>query len=315
MSRRVNYHDADRNFVVSPPLERQLHPPLRTPVGVRDWASSPHGENRPDILNDHLEGNMSGQRPWQRAVWCVAAGVLFAVPATVPAQPAAPNQNLEQTLQWLYEARKFHAGLRDYSCYLIKQERVRGVLLPENFIAFKFKPQPFSVHMKWMAPAELKDQEVAFQQGYNNNKMRVHPKVKGFGKNLLGFVTIDPTDPRVLEHSRHTIFEAGLGNSIEQLIRNLEAERQLNKINVQIAEYGYDKRKCFRVEATRTEYRKEAYCYRSVIYIDQEHKLPIRLENYEWPTQGGAAGGEVMEVFSYVSLEFNRGIPDAQFRK
>jgi hypothetical protein len=257
---------------------------------------------------------MSGHQPWR--LWqCVAAGFLFAAPTLAPAQQPVANQSLDQMLQWLYEGRKFHASLRDYSCYLIKQERVRGVLLPENVIQFKFKPQPFSVHMKWMSPNDLAGQEVAFQQGYNNNKMRVHPKVKGFGKNLLGFVTIDPSDPRVLEHSRHTIHEAGIGNSIEQLIRNFEMERQINKTNVQIAEYSYDKRKCFRVEATRTEYRKEAYCYRSVIYIDQENKLPIRLENYEWPVQNGAASGELMEVFSYVSLEFNRGIPDAQFRK
>ena len=69
-----------------------------------------------------------------------------------------------------------------------------------------------------VAPAESKDQEVCFVLGRNNNKMRVRSHTLGKGK-ILGWMAIDVNDPRVLEHSRHNIYEAGLGNLIEQTIK------------------------------------------------------------------------------------------------
>ena len=47
----------------------------------------------------------------------------------------------------------------------------------------------------------------------------------------------------------------------------------------------------------------------------KESKLPIRLENYDWPVQGGTEGGELLETFSYVNLRFNVGLKDADFVK
>ena len=142
--------------------------------------------------------------------------------------------------------------------------------------------------------------------------MRVHPKKGG---KLVGWVNIAPTDQRVFEHSRHTIYEAGIGNMIEQLIRNFDKERQLNKSQVTVAEYSYNNRRCNRVEVTRTERNNQLYCYRTVVYIDQENKLPIRMENYDWPAQGGATGGELIEMFSYIDLRFNNRFTDAEFAR
>lgn len=236
--------------------------------------------------------------------------------AQTPPVPPAPKPQahpLDQPLHMLYEARKVHQGLRDYTCYLISQEKVKGKLLPENVMLFLCRPQPFSVYMRWMAPKDLAGQEVAYIQGRNKDKMRVHPK-KGFPK-LVGWVSVDPRDPRVFDHSNHTIHEAGIGNSIEQLIRHVEMERQVNKTQVTLAPFTYNNRRCDRIELTRTERHANFGCYRTVVYIDQQYKLPVRVENYEWPYQGGPAGGALLESFSYVNLEFNKGYTDAPFTK
>jgi len=232
-------------------------------------------------------------------------------PATPPQPPAAKGTPFDQPLQWMYEARKFHQSLTDYTCYLVSRERVRGVLQKENMIHFMFRPQPFSVYMKWLSPSEIAGQEVAYLHGKNNNKMRVLPKKGG---KIVGFQNIDPNDPRVFEHSRHNIYEAGIGNMIEQVTRAFEKERQIGKTQLTVAEYNYNNKRCYRIEAMRVDRHREFYCYRTVIYVDQETKLPIRMENYDWPTTTSPQG-DLTELFCYIDLRFNTGLKDAHFTR
>jgi hypothetical protein len=231
------------------------------------------------------------------------------VQAPRPSGSAAPSP-MDQPLQCVAEARQSFQKIRDYTCTLIKQERVAGQLQPENVIAVKFRNQPFSVYMKWAAPRESQGQEVCYVQGKNNNMMRVH--ASGL-LGVAGFVAIDPNDPKVMKNSRHTIHEAGLGNLIERLGRSWEEDRRQGMTQARIAEYEYNRRRCVRVETYHTKVLPQAYCWRAVVYFDKETKLPIRTENYDFPRQGGPPGGELLETFSYVDLRFNLGLTDAAF--
>jgi hypothetical protein len=218
---------------------------------------------------------------------------------------------LDEPLRLIEAARKSYQNVRDYSCLLVSQERIKGKLLPENLIEMKFREKPFSVYMRWAGPKQWAGQEVAYVAGKNKGMMRVHTVgIAG----AVGFVSIDPKDKRVTEHSRHIITEAGIGNLIERIRRSWEEERRLNyKIKVEIAEYEYNKRRCIRVQTSHLERVDKAYCYRSVVYFDKQHKLPIRAEVYDWPRTGGPAGGELLESFSYADLRFNLNLPDSTF--
>jgi hypothetical protein len=228
------------------------------------------------------------------------------VTAPVASVMASP---MDEPLRLMAEARQTFQKVQDYTCTMIKQERVNGQLQPENVIAVKFRNQPFSVYMRWSAPRESVGQEVCFVHGRNNNMMRVHASgILG----VAGFVSIDPRDPKVMQNSRHTIYEAGLGNLIDRISRAWEAEKQLGKTQTRIAEYEYAKRRVFRVETYYTERVAQAYCWRSVVFFDKETKLPIRTENYDWPRQG-VPGGDLLETFSYIDLRFNIGLTDAAF--
>lgn len=242
-------------------------------------------------------------------------GVKTPGPDTPPAPKAgdpAGQHPLDQPLAWLHEGRRNYTAVQDYSCTLLKRENVGGVLSDEHVIYFKFRTQPFSVYMRWLSPSRFANQEVAFMLGKNKNKMRVQSK--GLLK-VVGFVSIDVDDPRVMEHSRHTLYEAGIGNLIEHSIKSWETEKRFNKTLVKTAEYNFNNRRCIRIETTRTERRPEFYCYRSVLYIDKDSKMPIRTENYDWPRQGGPAEGELLEQFSYIDLRFNAGLTDREFNK
>jgi hypothetical protein len=221
---------------------------------------------------------------------------------------------LDPPLAMLQEAKRNYGAVKDYTCTLVSQERVRGKLEEQSIMQFKMKTEPFSVYMKWLAPRDSVNQEVAFILGRNNNKMRVKSVKLGEGK-LLGFISIDPNDPRVLERSRHNILEAGIGKMIDQNIASWEKTRKVGQPKVDIGEAKYNERDCIRIEIASTQRDASAYCYRSVIYLEKTSKLPIRLENYDWPQTGGNPAGELMEMFSYVNLRFNVGLTNEDFAK
>lgn len=237
-------------------------------------------------------------------------------PAQAPPAATAPQSPLDEPLRLIAEARQMYQRVQTYTCMLISQERVRGQLKPENVIALTFRTQPFSVYMKWLGPKDLVGQEVAYIHGRNENKMRVHP-VKGIGAMFVGnkFISIDTRDPRVLEHSNHTITETGIGNLIEQLANAWAFDRQTGKARVQVAEYDYAQRRCIRVEVARTERHPQMPYYRTAAYFDKQTRLPVRVENYGWPQQGGAPQGDLLECFSYVNLQFNMAVNDALFNR
>ena len=115
-----------------------------------------------------------------------------------------------------------------------------------------------------------------------------------------------------MQYSRHNISEAGVGNLIEQHAQHWQKERQLNKTQVRVGEYEYNKRRCIRIETTHTVQERQFYCYRTVVYFDVETHFPVRMECYDWPKQGFPQG-ELLECFSYVNLRFNTNPSESVF--
>jgi hypothetical protein len=248
-------------------------------------------------------------------LWCCSLPRAAASPQPPIAKASATTSAeapLDVALRLVGEALQTYKQVRDYGCTMISQESIKGKLQAEHVIDLKYRAQPHSVYMRWVGPKDLAGREVFYVKGQNNNKMRVRERgVAG----ALGFISIDPNDPRVFEHSRHTIVEAGIGHLIDRLGHWFEQERRLNKTQVRMAEYDYNNRRCIRVEAIRAERSKSYYCFRTVVYFDKENRLPIRVENYDWPRQGGPADGELLESFSFINIQFNRGINEAIFKQ
>ena len=128
-------------------------------------------------------------------------------------------------------------------------------------------------------------------------------------------MSLDINDRRVLEHSRHTIYEAGIGNLIEQGIKYLEAERQIGKGQVpRHRDRFMTTAIACTVEIIRTERHSQGDIYRTVLYLDKEAKLPVRAENYDWPRQSGSPG-DLIEQVSFTNLRWNVGLTDREFNK
>ena len=84
----------------------------------------------------------------------------------------------------------------------------------------------------------------------------------------------------------------------------------IRQVDVRVAEYEYNRRRCTRVETTQLQ--PGAAHHRSVVYFDRETALPVRVECYDWPCDGSAQG-ELIEVYSYLNLRLNPGLSDDAF--
>src|SRR5262249_52415652 len=78
---------------------------------------------------------------------------------TAPPSPAATLANatnpLDEPLRLLAEGRNAYKEVRDYTCVLVKKERMRGQLQPENVISMKVRCEPFSVYLRWQQPKTM----------------------------------------------------------------------------------------------------------------------------------------------------------------
>ena len=223
----------------------------------------------------------------------------------------ATDNPFDVPLQLIAKARHSYQETTDYSCVFIKKEVIKGQMQPENLITMKVRSSPFSVYMYWHRPKAQEAQEACYVEGRNGGKMRAHsPGLLG----AVGFVSIEPLDPRCLQSSRHAITEAGIGNLIERFGDRWAVEQKLGRTQVTVADYEYNKRRCTRVETIHPENNGKAFqFYRSLVYFDKQNHLPIRVENYDWPKPGGDPKGTLLESYSYANLKLNVGLPDATF--
>ncbi len=155
-----------------------------------------------------LSARVAFFRPWLRGAVALLtlATVSAASPPTSPpttaqpvslSKPAATAQvaasAMDEPLRLITDARVQFEKVTDYTCTLVKKERIDGKLTPDNVIAMSVHNEPFSVDLRWIEPKNMTGQEAIYVCGRNNGNMRV--KSAGF-LGAIGFVSIEPTDPR-----------------------------------------------------------------------------------------------------------------------
>ena len=94
------------------------------------------------------------------------AGVAAAASGAHPLQPA-----LDLAQQGLA---KINANIRDYSCTVVKRERIDGKLGEHEYMFAKIRQQPFSVYLYFLGPDSVKGQEVIYVAGQNDGNMLAH---------------------------------------------------------------------------------------------------------------------------------------------
>ncbi len=203
----------------------------------------------------------------------------------------ARSQSLEPLLDWAEKGRaQIRDTIQDYTCMMVKRERVDGVLLPYECFTAKVRHEqtesghvtvPFSIYLKFLQPSNIEGREVLFVQGQNKDRILV----RNGGRFLASLTTsLDPKCRLAMSGNRYPITEFGIHRLIERLIESGKAESKYGECNVEIATNVNMKEHVYtRIEVKHPVERPYFQNSLTRIYVDEQHHLPIRFEAYDWP--------------------------------
>ncbi|MFC1758239.1 DUF1571 domain-containing protein [Planctomycetota bacterium] len=209
-------------------------------------------------------------------------------------------------------------NIRDYSCILVRQERVDGQLRPHEFMQARVRNQrtkngniviPFSVYLKVLKPSSLKGREVLFVAEQNKGDMLVRN-----GGNRFEYVKtrLKPGSAIAMRENRYPITEFGIENLTRRLI--LSAKQNLDSdCSIQILENAQlNERPCRELVITNND-RSQNLPFQEVrVLIDVELKMPVHYEAYDWPRVVGGTP-ELLERYTYLKIETNQGFTAFDF--
>lgn len=216
------------------------------------------------------------------------------------------NHPLMPALRRAYEGMERMKQIRDYTCTLIKRERVNGELLPPEYIELKIRHQPFGAYLYFRAPTEKRGREALYVPTENRGR------IVGNAPNI-GTVTLDPNSRRAMEDNRYPIYEIGMANLIRRLVEVGLAEMQYGECEVQFFENSkINGRVCTCMQFVHPVPRQEFRYHIARVFIDEENQIPIRYEAYTWPKEKGGKP-VLVEEYTYLDVKLNVGLTDRDF--
>ena len=237
-----------------------------------------------------------------------------------PGDPAKAEHPLDPALQIAKEGlENIRNNVRDYSCTLVKQERINGVLNEPEYMFTEIRNRqvqngqiviPFAVYMYFLKPENFKGREVIYVEGRNNDKLVAH---EANFLRTFGAVWLDPKGPIAMRGNLYPITDVGLETLMLKLVEKGERDRQRGEVQVEfIRNAKLNGRVCTVLQVTHPEKRPYFDFNIAQIFIDDELNLPIRYAAYTWPSKPGGKP-EALENYTYLNLKLNIGLTDDDF--
>jgi len=233
-----------------------------------------------------------------------------------PQQDAAPLQQQEHplvpALQRAYSAMNhIRADIKDYSCTMIKRERIDGKLNEPEFMHVRIRHEPFSVYMYFLGPERLRGQEALYVANKNNGNLMGHA---GSGlRKVAGTVSLPPTGILAMAGQRYPITEIGFANLTKRLIEVAEHDKNFGECEVKFYQGAkINKRSATCIQVVHPVPRKEFKFNKALVFVDDELNIPVRYEAYDWPDRPGGPP-LLLEEYTYTDVKINNGYTDADF--
>jgi hypothetical protein len=213
---------------------------------------------------------------------------------------APPLRLASETLQRLDE-------VKDYSATFFKHENVRGGQVIHN-MNLKVREKPFSVYLGFLKPHT--GREVIYVAGQNGGNLLAH----GTGiEKIAGTVSIAPNSAQALEESRYPITKIGMRNMVTAIATQWGTDLKYNDLQVKYyANAKVGNVSCRVYESTQPRPRKGVVFYRSRLYVTRETELPVRVEQFGFPS-GKGVRPPMIEQYTYMDLKTNIGLRDIDF--
>jgi hypothetical protein len=243
------------------------------------------------------------------------------VSATSAADRAATRRHtLADVIQLARQHQQFiHESVHDFTCYLVRRERIEDELLDSEHMFVKFRgPRqldngdrvPFSVYLRVLAPKKQENREVLYVSGRNRGDVIV---TRGGRRNATLTFHLDPLGRMALRDNKYPITAFGLENLMIRAIDVLQEDLAFADHRVRIMQGAkVDGRSCTVYEVNHPVPQPHFRFHIAQVFIDDEMQLPIRYAAYGWPD---APSGEpsLLEEYTYRQMRVNVGLTDADF--
>ena len=229
-------------------------------------------------------------------------------PGSGPHATVGPNEHpLAPVLRWAKEGLPAIENLKDYSAVLAKRERVQGKVGGYQYLFIKVRHQPLSVYAYFQAPAILEGQEAVYVEGRNQGNLLAH-------KSKMSLTAaVRPDGLIAMSGNRYPLTEIGLVNLVRRLVEVGEQDLRYGECEVKYfnnAKVG--KRSCTVVQVVHPTPRETFRFHLARVFVDDELKMPIRYEAYDWPRESGGQP-VLIEEYTYLDLKLNNGFTDEDF--
>lgn len=203
---------------------------------------------------------------------------------------------------WIKQAETVLASTESYTAIFHKLEWVKGRYNEPETVYLKFK-KPFKVYMKWISEPG-KGREILYVDGWNDNRIRV----RECGVRGLITLNLNPHGQLAMGGSRHPITDAGLGHLLKLFGENLRKGLRCGELECkrgqEVSLYGR------RIQPVEFIFPRNSqngyYCHRSIISLDIEKRVPIRVQIFDWEDR-------LIEDYGYEDLMLNAPLTDADF--
>ena len=212
------------------------------------------------------------------------------------------------------------SNVKDYTCTLVKRERINGTLGDYEYMYTKIRNQrvaggkivtPLSAYMYFVKPAAVKGREVVYVAGRNKGKLCAHEG--GTKGRLIPSVWLAPNGVLAMKGQRYPLSEIGIENLVAKLIERGLRDRTRNECEVEFRRGAkINGRECTIIQVTHPHRRAYFDFHIARIFIDNEYNVPIRYAAYDWP-KAAKAKPEVVEEYTYLNLKINVGLTEEDF--
>jgi len=198
----------------------------------------------------------------------------------------------------------YEQSYRDFVCTFLKQERINQVVGKEQEVEVKFLEKPYSVAMAWTPATAPIGDRVLYIEGKYSDQMLVRPK--GFLGQLVGTVARKPDSPEAMQNTLRPVNMFGFRRVLKSLLAVYERARREGDLR---EDFGGFAQVAGREAVVLIRYlppKHDYPAYKTVIFIDLEHLVPVCVEGYDWDEQ-------LSSRYLYKDVSFNIGLTDADF--
>lgn len=224
-----------------------------------------------------------------------------------PVWSGSGEHPLVPVLRWAQQGLPAVENLKDYSATLVRRERVRGELTGYEYVFVKIRHAPFSVYVRFQSPAGVNGQEVIYVAGQNQGNMWAHKA------RMAVTVSIPPNGMIAMTGRNYPLTEIGVVNLVRRLVEVGQHDLKYGECEVKYYTTAkIDNRPCTVIQVVHPV-RRDAFTFHLArIFVDDQLKIPVRYESYDWPRE---PGGEprLIEEYTYLHLKVNNGFTDEDF--